>query len=80
MSYESDILAEQENIRRLQRQLGTLTIPKKDINWQFRNARYGSRNIPQNISLTRRARRQVRTQIATSQNKILSLRQAILGE
>ena len=70
MSYESDILAEENNIKDLQSQLKGIKIPCKTINFQFQNMRYGNQLVKRNELIQRRTRLQLQGQIKKSQSKI----------
>ena len=73
--------ADEENlIAELQRQARVTRMPARTINWQHQNARVYSRGIVRQVIITRKQRRQINAQIAASQARIKSLREAVLGE
>ena len=77
MTYESEIANEELNINSLREQAKKLTVPRRSINYQFQNLRYGNRNQTQKVFLNRQEKRKVNKQIASSQSKIVSLREAM---
>ena len=77
MSYESDILSEENTIANLREEGRRLTVPRKTINWQHQNARRGNRNSVQALLITKKARKGVGDKIRASENKIISLRDAL---
>ena len=79
MGYQEDILTEEGSIQRLREEGRKLIIPRRSINWQFRNIGQTS-NIHQNVLITRKLRKAINMRIQTSQQKIASLREAIFKE
>jgi hypothetical protein len=79
VTYEQDISAEEANLIRLRAVASSLKIPRKNIAWQFGNARGVPRNIARSIILTRSARRRTAKEINKSNYNICSLRDAIFA-
>ena len=80
MTYAEDIAIEEANIANLQNQMRGLKIPQRTINYQMTNLSQGNRAFKQSAIITKRFRKQLQSQITSSQSKIISLRDAIFGE
>ena len=77
MDYDSEIAKEEGVIKQLQSANRSLRTPRRSIDWQFKNARYGNRNPTRQRFLIKRQRKQIINNIQASQNKIISLREAL---
>jgi len=78
MDYSTDISEQEGIIDSLTSQLKQTRVPARTINWQHRNIG-ATRGIPQRVLVARKQRKQINFGIAASRDKILSLRESILG-
>jgi len=76
---QTEIDNEQSKIIQLRQQSKNLIIPRRSINYQWANMRFGNRNIVQKLAIKRKERKKIGTQINTSQNRIIYLRELLLG-
>ena len=76
---QTEIDNEQNRIIQLRQQSKNLIIPRRSINYQWANMRFGNRNIVQQLAIKRKERKKIDTQIKSSQVRVSSLRQALLG-
>jgi hypothetical protein len=76
---QAEIDNEINKIAQLRQQSKNLILPRRSIAYQFVNMRSGNRNITQELAIRRKQRKKIDTQINTSQNRIISLREALLG-
>ena len=79
MDYEAEILKEEGVVKQLQTASKQLRLPRRSIDWQFKNARYGNRNATPQRFIVRRQRKVIGNNIKASQNKIVSLRESLLN-
>lgn len=78
MDTNEEILKEESLVGQLRNEARRLVAPRKSINFQFQNLRYGNRNQTQRAVITRRKRQKVLRRIASSQERIDLLRQTLI--
>ena len=78
MTYEEQIAAEQSVITALRNQLKNIKFPARTVNWQHQNIGSTRGGVQQRIEV-KRQKLKIRTDITTSTNKIISLREALFG-
>ena len=78
MEYKAQISEQEGVINKLISELRQTRVPARTINWQHRNIG-ATRGIPQRVLVARKQRKQINFGIAASRDKILSLRESILG-
>ena len=79
MDYEAEIAKEEGVIKQLQTSSKKLVIPRRTINWQFKNARYGNRNPVSQRLIIKNQRRIIGQKVGASQSRIVSLRTQLLN-
>ncbi len=79
MTYEQDILNEESNIARLEGESKKIFVPRRDINFQFRN-RGNMWNMTPRVKVARHTRRLIGRQITASKERIVSLKDALTIE
>jgi hypothetical protein len=79
MTTEQDIVNENNRIIQLRKQSRNLILPRRSIAYQFANMKYGNRNTVQELAIRRKERKNMGVQIKQSQNRITSLREALLS-
>ena len=78
MTYETEIAEQEGIISQLQNSIRQTRLPQRTINWQHNNV--GSTpGITQRILIVRKQRKQMNARVVVARNKIISLREAILG-
>ena len=78
MVYEIEIAEQEGIISRIQNSIKQTRIPQRTINWQHNNV--GSTpGITQKILVARKQRKKMKSQVSSARNKIISLRESILG-
>jgi len=78
MVYETEIAEQEGIISQLQNQIRQTKLPARTINWQHNNIG-SSQGITQRILVVRKQRKQINARAVVARNKIVSLREAILG-
>ena len=78
MTYEEQIAAEQSIITSLRNRLKNIRLPARTINWQHRNLGKVRNDVQQRLAY-KKQKAQVNSEIKASQNKIISLREALFG-
>ena len=79
MDYEAEILKEEGVIKQLQSARSNLKLPRRTIDWQFKNARYGNRNPVSQRLIIKNQRRVIGQKVGASQSRIVSLRTQLLN-
>ena len=79
MDYEAEILKEEGVIKQLQSARSNLKLPRRTIDWQFKNARYGNRNPVSQRFIIKNQRRIIGQKVGASQSRIVSLRESLLN-
>jgi len=79
MDYEAEILKEEGVIKQLQSARSNLKLPRRTIDWQFKNARYGNRNPTRQRFIIKKQRRVIGQKVGASQSRIVSLRTQLLN-
>lgn len=79
MTIQDQITAEQSVITALRNQLRNIRLPARTINWQHQNVVSPGRGGVRQRLLVKKQQAQINTQITSSQNKIISLRELIFG-
>ena len=78
METTDEILAIESNIAYLKAEARKIFIPRKSINFQFQNLRYGNRNQMQQAIMKKARRRSINQKIASSKSRLISLREILL--
>lgn len=74
-----DIRLEEGVLNLLKERLKQVKFPSRTISRQFATMQYGNRNTTQRVIAVKKEQKQVREKIATSERKIFSFREALLG-
>lgn len=80
MKIEQDIASEQGNLGRLQVKARELFLPRKSINFQFKQLRFGNRNQTQVSAINKRKRQRINQNIGSSQRRISSLKELLAAQ
>ena len=78
MDYDAEIAAQEGIVSQLQNQIRQTRLPQRTINWQHNNVGF-SQGITQRVLVVRKQRKQMNARAIVARNKIISLREAILG-
>lgn len=76
---QEEINYEQSKIAQLREQSRNLILPRRSITYQFQNMRSGNRDIARELAIRRKARKKIGVEIKKSNDRIISLRAALLG-
>ena len=79
MTIQEEITNEQSAIAALRVRLKNIRLPPRTINWQHQNVGRINNGVQRRLE-TKRQKIKINNQIASSQNKIISLRDSIFGE
>jgi len=79
MTIQEEISSEQSAIAALRVRLKNIRLPPRTINWQHQNVGRINNGVQQRLE-TKRQKKKISNKIASSQNKIISLRESIFGE
>ena len=79
MTYEEQLKTEQSIVSTLRARLKNIRLPPRTINWQHQNVGRINNGVQQRLE-TKRQKKKISNKIASSQNKIISLRESIFGE
>ena len=79
MDYAEEIAKEQATISALRQQIRNISLPRRTIAYQFQNMRGGNRNMAQRRVITQREKVKLNQSIASSNRRIITLREALLG-
>lgn len=70
---QEEIDYENNKIAQLRQQSKNLVMPRRSIAYQFKNMRYGNRNIVQELAIRRKQRKKIDSQINESKKRIILL-------
>ena len=76
---EKEIKELDDGISQLRNQYKNLTMPRRSIAYQFANMRYGNRDVARELAIRRKEKFRINSKITASKNRIISLREAMLG-
>jgi len=79
MEISNEIFVIESNIAKLKAEARKIFIPRKSINFQFQNLRYGNRNQTQRTVIKKARRRRIKQDIASSEGRLISLREILFA-
>lgn len=77
---EDDIKDEEQRIKQLSQNFKQLILPRRSISFQFQNMRTGNRDFTKRRLLIQQQRRIINHEIDKSKRRLVSLREAFLGQ